>query len=150
MSNLDDTGMERIVRECERLFLQIARLTDHGPQDRIAQLFTEDAQLDRDGTMVRGRAALQELYARRPPNLFTRHLVSNLLVTPISAGEAACHAYATVYRHRGKDVATAPAPPVTCKGPESIVEYEDRLVRTEDGWKVSHRVMRTVVHVKQD
>lgn len=149
MNNLNETDSERIVRECERVFLQIARLTDHGPQDSIAQLFTEDARMDRDGTLVCGRAALQELYAKRPPNLMTRHLVANLLVTPISAHEAACQATATVYRHRGTDTAKAPTPPVTCSGPESIVEYEDRLVRSDEGWKVSRRVMKTVIQVKQ-
>lgn len=96
MTDLNEMDSERIVRECERVFLQIARLTDHGPQDSIAQLFAQDAQMDRDGTLVRGRAALKELYAKRPPNLITRHLVSNLLVTPISAREAVCQATAIV------------------------------------------------------
>lgn len=149
MNDLNDTDRVHIVRECERVFLQIARLTDHGPHDAIAQHFTEDAQMDRDGTPVRGRAALQALYAKRPANLMTRHLVSSMLVTPVSAREAVCRAIATVYRHRGPDAATPPAVPVTCAGPESIVEYEDRLVRTDDGWKVSSRVMKTVIKVQQ-
>lgn len=149
MTDLNDMDQERVVRECERVFLQIARLTDHGPQDAIAQHFTEDAEMDRDGTRVHGRAALQELYARRPVNLVTRHLVSNLLVTPVSAGEAVCRASATVYRHRGTDPATPAAVPVTCAGPESVVEYEDSLVRTEAGWKVARRAMKTVIHVRQ-
>lgn len=149
MNGLDQSDTERLVRECERVFLQIARLTDHGPHDHIARLFTEDAHLDRDGTPVRGRTALADLYAKRPANLMTRHLVSNLLVTPLSGTEALCQATATIYRHRGPDAHTAPTPPVTCSGPESIVEYEDRLVRTQEGWKVSQRVMRTVIQVKQ-
>ncbi len=103
MNDLSATESEQIVRECERIFLQIARLTDYGPQDSIAQLFTEDAQVDRDGKPVRGRAALQTLYSQRPPNLMTRHLVSNLLVTPLSTRDAVCQAIATVYRHRGAD-----------------------------------------------
>lgn len=135
-------------RACERLFLKIAHLTDHGPQAEIAALFTEDGEVDRDGTLVRGRDALREMYAKRPANLMTRHLVSNLWVEPGTAGDWVCRALATVYRIRGTE-GTRPVPPVHCEGPESIVEYEDH-VSCEDGlWRVRRRVMRTVIHLQR-
>ncbi len=132
---------------CEQVFLQVAHLTDHGPQQEIADLFEEDAQLDREGTLIRGRADLKAFYAKRPPQLMTRHLVSNLMVQPLSATEAVCTAYATVYRFRSAE-GTPPEPPVTCAGPESIVAYRDHLVLGAQGWRIRHRSMRTVIHIK--
>ena len=139
---------DQIRRECERVFLEIARLTDHGPQHAIAQFFTQDGELDRDGMVLGGRAALLELYAKRPANLLTRHLVSNVMVTPLSSEHAICHAYATIYRFRSTD-GSAPVPPVTCEGPESVAEYEDRMVKTDEGWKISRRILKTIIQVKK-
>lgn len=146
--SMTELQAEHIRRECERVFMEIARLTDHGPQNAIAQIFTDDGEFDRDGTVLRGRAALLDLYAKRPASLMTRHLVSNVIVSLLSNERAVCHAYATVYRFRTAD-GSSPVPPVTCEGPESIVEYEDQMVRTDEGWKVGRRVMKTVIQVKK-
>lgn len=146
--SMTELQIDQIRRQCEDVFLQIARLTDHGPQNAIAQLFTDDGELDRDGTVFRGRAALLDLYAKRAASLMTRHLVSNVTVSPLSNEQAVCHAYATVYRFRTAD-GSSPVPPVTCEGPESVVEYEDQMVKTDDGWKVRRRVMKTVIQLKK-
>ncbi len=146
--SMTDLQAEHIRRECERVFMEIAWLTDHGPQHAIAQIFADDGELDRDGTVLRGRAALLDLYAKRPASLMTRHLVSNVIVSLLSNERAVCQAYATVYRFRTAD-GSIPVPPVTCDGPESIVEYEDQMVRTNEGWKVGRRVMKTVIQVKK-
>lgn len=145
---MDKSNIELIRRECEQLFLSIAWLTDHGPQQDIALLFTQDGEFDRDGTLVKGRGELLELYAKRPISLMTRHLVSNLSVIPLSDEHATCNAYATVYRYRSPD-ASKPVLPVNCDGPESVTEYEDQMVKTADGWKVSRRVMKSVIQVKK-
>ena len=145
---MTESETEQVRRECERVFLQIARLTDHGPHDAIARLFTDDGEFDRDGTVLRGREALLDLYAKRPASLMTRHLVSNIMVRLLSHDHATCHAYATVYRFRGAE-GSKPVPPVACDGPESVAEYEDQMVRTDDGWKVSRRVMKTIIQIKK-
>lgn len=145
--NLSEAHADQIRRDCEHVFLQVAHLTDHGPQQNIAELFTPEGEVDRDGNVIRGRPALRDMYGKRAPNLMTRHLVANLVVTPLSASEASCRAYATVYRVRGSGP-QPPTPPVTCAGPESIVEYEDRLAHTDEGWRIERRVMRTVIEVK--
>lgn len=145
---MDDTKRAHIAQACERLLLQLAHLTDHGPHEAIAEIFTDDGEFDRDGTVVRGRQALRDMYAKRPASLMTRHMVSNVIVTVLSEDEAACQAYATVYRFRAPDGATA-VPPVVCGGPESVAEYQDRLIKTADGWKVKQRVLRTVINVQK-
>jgi hypothetical protein len=142
-----DSSAHDIHHACEQVFLQVAHLTDHGPQQEIADLFEEEGQLDREGTLIRGRADLRASYAKRPPELMTRHLVSNFVARPLSATEAMCTAYATVYRFRSAP-GTRPEPPVTCAGPESIVEYVDHVVRGDQGWRIRLRTMRTVITVK--
>ena len=74
---MDKSKIELIRRECEQLFFNIAWLTDHGPHQDIAMLFTEDGEFDRDGVLIKGRGELIDLYAKRPISLMTRHLVSN-------------------------------------------------------------------------
>jgi hypothetical protein len=145
---MDKSKIELIRSECEQLFLNIGWLTDHGPQQDIAQLFTEDGEFDRDGTLVKGRGELLDLYTKRPISLMTRHLVSNLRVFPLSEEHATCTAYATVYRYRNPD-ASKPVLPVSCEGPESVTEYEDQMVKTADGWKVSRRVIKAVIQLKK-
>jgi hypothetical protein len=142
-----DSSAHDIHHACEQVFLQVAHLTDHGPQQEIADLFEEEGQLDREGTLISGRADLRASYAKRPPELMTRHLVSNFVTRPMSATEAICTAYATVYRFRSAQ-GTRPEPPVTCAGPESIVEYVDHYVRGAQGWRIRRRTMRTVITVK--
>jgi len=142
-----DPGVQAVHHACEQVFLRIAHLTDHGPQQEIADLFEEDAQLDREGTVIRGRADLRAFYAKRPPQLMTRHLVSNFTARPLSPTEAMCTAYATVYRSRSAE-GTVPEPPVTCAGPESIVEYADHFVLGAQGWRIRQRTMRMVINVK--
>lgn len=143
----DDSRAPNIHHACEQVFLQVAYLTDHGPQQDIADLYEEDGQLNREGTLIRGRSDLKASYAKRPPELLTRHLVSNFVARPLSATEAMCTAYATVYRFRSAQ-GTRPEPPVTCAGPESIVEYADHFVLGAQGWRIRSRTMRTVISVK--
>ena len=132
---------------CERLLLRVAWLTDHGPQIDIASLYTADGEFDRDGVVTKGRAAIAEMYARRSPSLFTRHLISNFQVVEVTADTARCRSMAAVYRFRSTE-GGAPVPPVALSGPEAVTEYDDTLVRTDQGWRLAKRVLRTVVEFK--
>lgn len=144
---MNESKIELIRRECEQLFFNIAWLTDHGPHQDIAMLFTEDGEFDRDGVRIKGREELIDLYAKRPISLMTRHLVSNLIITALSDDHATCRAYVTVYRYRSPD-SSIPTLPLECEGPEVVNEYEDQMVRTSDGWKVSRRVMKMMIQLK--
>ena len=143
---MDKSKIELIRRECEQLFFNIAWLTDHGPHQDIAMLFTEDGEFDRDGVLIKGRGELIDLYAKRPISLMTRHLVSNLNVIPLSDEQATCRAYVTIYRYKSPE-SSKPSLPLKCNGPEVVNEYEDQMVKTSDGWKVSRRVMKMMIQL---
>lgn len=145
---MDDLIRFRATQACERLFLQLAHLTDHGPQEEIATLFTEDGEFDRDGTVFHGRQALRDMYAKRPASLMTRHMVSNVMVTVHTEEEATCQAYATVYRFRSA-TGVKPELPIVCEGPEGIAEYRDHLVKVAGEWKLKQRVMKTVIKIQK-
>jgi SnoaL-like domain len=144
---MPEQDADRVRRACRDLLLKLAWLTDHGPHHEIPTLFSEDGELIRDGKPTRGRDALREMYAKRPPELMTRHLISNLVIEPLSDSLAVARSSATVYRVRSPG-GTKPVPPMTCGGPESILDYDDRLERLPEGWRLSRRVLSTVIHVR--
>lgn len=148
-SQLSAEESRKIERACEALILQIAWTTDHGPHADIPGLFTEDGEMVRDGSPTRGRAALVEMYAKRPSSLFTRHVLSNVMVRVVSPQEASATSYATVYRHRSSD-GSAPTRPVSCAAPEAVVENHDRFVLTKEGWRLARRELRTVIQTTQE
>ena len=77
-----------IERECEQLMIAYARGIDFRDYDNVAHLFTEDGVLD-VGNPLHGRAAIQAALARRPYELRSRHVLTNLFVDVVSALEAA-------------------------------------------------------------
>jgi hypothetical protein len=136
-----------IARTCENLILDIAWLTDHGPHSQIANLYARSGSFDKDGEVITGKAALEEMYKKRPASLFTRHVMSNIRVTVLSETEALATSYGTVFRYRSNDNA-APIPPVIISGPEIIAEYRDTFIKESEVWKISYRSLKTIIQSK--
>lgn len=67
--------------------------------------------------------------------MFTRHVITNMLVDVVDESSATGVAYAVVFRDRdhGGD---GPAP---MRAPEAVVEYRDEFRRTAEGWKIARR-----------
>ena len=130
--------MERIAieRECERISIAYARHVDFRDYDAFVDLFSEDCRLDVGG-LVEGRAALQGWLARRPENLRSRHVFTNISIDVIDADHARGVTYVTLYRHVG-DEALAPRA-IELVGPAAVGHYEDEFVRTVDGWRFASR-----------
>ena len=87
--------MERIEQaliqhECAQLVLHYAHLNDLGDWQGLAQTFTEDATFARPSApdeIIRGRDRILASFLARTPNR-TVHVVTNIMVTAISASEA--------------------------------------------------------------
>jgi len=136
-----------LVKECNDLILELAWLTDHGPHSQIVDLYTSSGSFSRDGELTVGRAALEDMYKKRPASLFTRHVLSNIRVKILSETEASATSYATVFRYRSED-GSSPTPPVNISGPESVSEYHDTFIKESGAWKISYRVLKTMIQVK--
>jgi hypothetical protein len=135
-----------LAKECEHLILEIAWLTDHGPHNQIVDLYTLNGSFSRDGEVYTGRNSLVEMYKKRPASLFTRHVLSNIQIKITSETDAIATSYATVFRYRSDD-GSPPIPPVNSSSPESVSEYHDTFVKEAGVWKISSRVLKTMIQV---
>jgi len=133
-----------LAKECEDLILEIAWLTDHGPHNQIVDLYTLNGSFSKDGEVYAGKTALAEMYKKRPASLFTRHILSNIQIKITSETDAIATSYVTVFRYRSND-GSPPIPPVNSSSPESVSEYQDTFVKEAGVWKISSRILKTMI-----
>jgi hypothetical protein len=127
----------RLIREaCEALSIAYARAIDFRDYETFVELFAEDGVLE-VGDPLEGREAIAAAMRHRPDELRSRHVISNIFVDVLSKREARGISYVTVYRHVGPEsVRHGPAP---LDGPAAVGHYEDRFVRTAEGWRFKRR-----------
>jgi hypothetical protein len=105
-----------------------------------AALMAPDGVWHRKGKPLVGRDAVLADLASRGPEVVTAHIVTNCVISPLSADSATARYYALVYRcdnHTGS--ADAPAP---LDRPVSILIYEDSFVRSDGAWLTASRRSR--------
>jgi 3-phenylpropionate/cinnamic acid dioxygenase small subunit len=102
-------------------------LVDDGSLDRLEELFTADVVYDLSDfgqEALSGVAAIREAaWALGAANPVAHH-VTNVVVTALDAGRAGV-------RSKGLGV--------RADGSCGSVTYDDTVVRTPDGWRISHR-----------
>lgn len=127
---------ERIRRACTELSIGYARAIDFRDYDTFLTLFTDDAVLDA-GDQLDGLDAIRAAIRRRPDELRSRHVISNVFIDILNEREARGISYVTVYRHHGlESLRHGPAP---LPGPAAVGHYEDRFVRGDAGWQFKSR-----------
>ena len=128
---------EHIIRaDCEALSIAYARAVDFRDYDTFVDLFTEDGVLD-VGEPQEGQGAIRAAMAKRPDQLRSRHVLTNIFIDVLGADEARGISYLTLYRHIGEE--SLEGAPVPLVGPVAVGHYEDRFVRTATGWKFKRR-----------
>lgn len=127
-----------IERECEKLMVAYARGVDFRDYDNVASLFSDDGVLD-VGNRLEGRAAIQAALSRRPYELRSRHVLTNLFVDVVDRDTARGICYLTLYRHLGPE--SLERGPVELERPAAVGHYEDRFVRTADGFRIARRTL---------
>lgn len=135
-ASVSPTDARSIAADCEALSIAYARAVDFRDFDSFAELFAEDGELDA-GQLLQGRQAIAEAIARRPYELRSRHVLSNIFIDVLSATEARGISYLTLYRHHGPE--SLEGAPVDFQGPAAVGHYEDRFAKTADGWKFKRR-----------
>lgn len=110
----------------------LARYTysgDRGWVDELAGCFAADGLLEYPGATATGPAAILASLTsatRDPPLTFVRHHITNPLIA-IDGDAATARSYFTVHSNAG---------------PDHSGTYDDRLVRTVEGWRFAHRRVR--------
>ena len=133
---MQQADIERIQRACTDLSIGYARAIDFRDYDAFLELFTDDAVLDA-GRRLDGLGAIRASLRRRPDELRSRHVISNVFIDVLSPEEARGISYLTLYRHHG--AASLTPQPVPLAGPAAVGHYEDRFRRTARGWLFSAR-----------
>lgn len=133
---MDPTEQANIERACEQLCIAYARSIDFRDYDNFVELFADDAVLD-VGNPLHGQAAILESIRRRPDELRSRHVMTNLFVEVLNRDQARGMAYLSLYRHIGEE--SLLQEPVAFSAPAAVGHYEDRYVRTDAGWRFARR-----------
>jgi len=133
------TETQAIKAHCEELVLNFAVLNDTRRYDEVAQLFAPDGVFYRPlapQKAVQGRAAIVEDLRRKPPNLHTIHVCTNILVTVLGSTQARGISYFTVYLHEEEPDAPWPQ---ALKGTVYVGQYEDDFALVEGRWCIQTR-----------
>ena len=126
--------------EIRALQYRYGRLLDFNQPHAVAhEVFTEDAIDDRGRVPIPvGRAAIEEMFTRALEQFAaTAHVISNVEIT-LDGDEATSSTYVTAWHwnNDGSNVAVRPAYFAL------VAVYEDKLRRTPEGWRISHRRIR--------
>jgi ketosteroid isomerase-like protein len=105
-------------------------LVDEGQLDRLDELFTPDVVYDASAfgqEPMRGVAAVRSAALALGDRNPVAHHVTNVVVTAVDERTA-------IVRSKGLGVGA--------DGSVGSVTYLDTVVRTDDGWRISHRAIR--------
>jgi SnoaL-like domain len=110
----------------------LARYTYNGDRGRVADLaacFAADGTIEYPGNSATGPKAIAAALTsgqRNPALTFVRHHITNPMID-VAGGCAQARSYFAVH---------------TDIGPDHSGTYSDQLIRTPEGWRFAHRLVR--------
>jgi hypothetical protein len=119
---------------CQTVVIRFWNSLDRRDYAGLIRLFVPGGVWKRGKAELRAPDSMFAALQQRPATLAVRHIVSNLDIRLLPAESAEAEYYVTVYRH--DDVANLPAP---LRGPHGITQWNDRLVKSANGWRLSHK-----------
>lgn len=138
---MDDLQRLTIEQACRRLVLEFAKYNDDLDHQALADLFVEECVFARPldpEHPYHGRDKVHAIFRDRPPRL-TRHVMTNILVTVVSADEAHGNSHVTMISSPGT------AAPQEGEG-IFFGAFDDVFVRTDKGWKFRSRHGSLALH----
>jgi hypothetical protein len=123
---------------CTQLVNRFANLNDANEFDALGELFVPDCVFARPldpNNPIHGRDAFVAMMKGRGAR-FLRHVMSNIVIDPVSADEATGLCYITLYATTDVDRPL----PMIADAKIHIGEYRDTFVRTAEGWKFKARM----------
>jgi len=134
---MDDAIRRGIEYDCQQLSIAYARTADFGDYTAFANLFADDAVLETSLVQVRGKGEIEATMKKRPTELRSRHIITNIFIEMLDAEHARGISYLSLYRHVGPE--SLQSEPVELSGPALIGHYEDWFVKTSIGWRFERR-----------
>ena len=133
---LTDSQLQQIKQACEILVLDYANHRDQSLGERLAQLFTEDAELLVNGQTFVGREALRNRF-KAPATQTFRHMMSNVQITVTGETQATGVSYALIFA--GAIEPQNPGAPIVVSDFLAMGEYHDTFELTDVGWRIASR-----------
>jgi hypothetical protein len=134
----DDVDVLAAKDQITELLVHYTYLVDSQQRERIAdEIFAEDAVGEYSPDFVfRGRAAAVEFFQRSRPKLeATAHVLSNFHIE-VDGDRATARTYATAWHWIPETAALGPQRPADWV---HLIVYNDALVKTPEGWRITHR-----------
>lgn len=133
--------IERIAieRACERLVIAYSRALDIGDMNAAADCFAGQGRFARPMTpdqVTVGREAIRAALLKRPKDLLTRHLATNIVIDVESHDSASGLSYLTMISTTPGEGAVAPH---VAPGPVWFGEMRDRFILEGGSWKFLER-----------
>ena len=119
------------IAACTRLVHDYAITIDFNDLDGFSDLFSETATLN-VGRPVTGRANIRASLDRRPAELRSRHVLTNVVIDILDTSRAQGLAYLSLYRHMGPE--SLSDAPIETLVPAAVGHYDYRFEKTSEGW----------------
>ncbi len=130
-TELSAAEKREIVLECQQLVTDYAYYRDLRDADKLAELFTEDARMHVRGHWKVGHQELRDHVNSDDINTVSMHLMTTIKIIPRGEDSASGVSYVAVAHERKAEDEPAPVP-------------LDNFVRTNNGWRISERVLKPI------
>lgn len=147
---MDQLEEQSIKAQCQELVLQFALLNDTRQYEKLAGLFADDGVFYRPMRPehgLKGRQQILEDMRRKPENLSSFHVCTNILINVESTTQASGITYFTVYL--GSTAASGHAGLAAFEGTIYVGQYEDEFRRHGQRWYLQNRRGRNNFHLKE-
>jgi len=123
--------------DCQKLLRQYYHLMDQRNYDDATMMLSTDVRWEVMGLDLRGRKAVRDAFIGLT-NSTIRHILTNMIVDVVDENHANAVSYVTIYVEKG----FPDGRPIPFEGSNRLGENHDKLVRTEDGWRIAYRIGR--------
>jgi ketosteroid isomerase-like protein len=141
MSEFSQAEMRNVEQACYALAIEYAEIIDSQDYARLVEVFAEDATFL--GPMapkepIHGADKIVAMFQSRPRNRLTQHLISNFRVRMETMDSAVGTCRVLFFSSDVSEPETAEGRKAADK--QSIGTYQDRYVRTKNGWRIAERI----------
>jgi hypothetical protein len=137
---LSETEIRNAQMACQALAVEYAEVVDNKDYERLRDVFAEDASFGRPFNpkeSIHGIEAIIAMFASRPPNRLTHHIVSNFRLHVETRDRAIGTCRVLLYTSDSSESESPEGRPVS--GPQLMGTYQDLYLRTPKGWRLADR-----------
>ncbi|MGB9067213.1 MAG: nuclear transport factor 2 family protein [Candidatus Acidiferrales bacterium] len=147
MTEFSQAEMRNTEAACYALCVEYAEIVDAREWPRLAELFAEDATFTKPvppKEVIHGSARIIAWFQSFPPDRITNHLISNFRVRMETNDTASGSCRVLLYT---SEVSEPETPEGRHAAPKQLMgTYQDRYVRTKEGWRFAARVGGVTFH----